>query len=284
MQTIDLCDEVVVNRAPDLLARAKPPSDPPAGSLVITVSPHEFYYEGDETDPFEGVHGESVTRATQLLDPEWQRDVRATLKKRIPIAAGLAGGSSDAAATLRVLDRLWGLQAELPRLEKLGAQIGSDVPFFLWGGTALVEGRGERVTPLPNAPMSWLVILVPPIKLQGKTKRMYEAIGEVDYSDGGKTDSLAEKLRKDGIVHDQDICNAFERVAVTVFEGLEQYRDALLSAGSKGVYLAGAGPALFAVADSEASARELAERVQAPEAKVFVARTLAAAEATAIVD
>jgi len=169
-------------------------------------------------------------------------------------------------------------------LTELAAELGSDVAFFLYGGTAVAEGRGERITPLPDAPTAWIVILMPPIKMPEKTKRMYQALDAEDFSDGSRTEAPAERLRTDGRLREDDLCNAFERVAYRMFEGLPKYREALLSAGAAGVHLAGAGPALFALAESEEEARDLADRVQAPDAKVFVARTLGAAEATAIVE
>jgi 4-diphosphocytidyl-2-C-methyl-D-erythritol kinase len=223
-------------------------------------------------------------RAAALLDPEQSRDASIDLKKSIPVAAGLGGGSSDEAAVLRALDRMWNLGSSRQRLTKLAAELGSDVAFFLSGGTALAEGRGEYVTPLPDAPDAWLVLLVPPMKLAEKTKRMYEAITAKDFSDGSRTESLSRALREGKQVGKAGLYNAFERRAYGFFDGLAGYRDALLSAGASLVHLAGAGPTLFALADGEASAREIANRVRAPDARVFVARTMGAEEATAVTD
>jgi 4-diphosphocytidyl-2-C-methyl-D-erythritol kinase len=285
MQTIDLCDELEASSAPDLLARSVVPENPPPGSVTLRPLPHLFSYAGNESVAgYDGVLGETVVRALWLLDPEGRKDARIGLTKKIPIAAGLGGGSSDAAATMRVLQRLWALGWEQEQVVETAAQIGSDVPFFLSGGTALAEGRGERVMSLSDAPLSWLVLLAPPIKLPEKTRRMYEAITPEDFTEGSRSEALLERLRQGKAVREEDLYNAFENRAYQMFEGLSTYGDVLLAAGAPTVHVAGAGPALFTFAENEAAAREIANRVQATNAKVFVARTVTAAEATAIVE
>ena len=260
MQTIELCDELSVERS--------------------------------EMSVFETVDGERladddlVVQAARALEERVGRALpaRIRLEKLIPTASGLGGGSSDAAGVIRGLDRLWGLGWDNKRRAEGAAKIGSDVTFFLFGGTALAEGRGERVTPLPDAPTAWLVLLVPPMKLRDKSKRMYEAITGEDFGDGARTHELSRSLRRGLAVREKGLCNAFERVAYRVCDGLERYRDALMAAGAEAAHLAGAGPGLFTLAESEAKAKGLAERVQAREGKVFVTRTLSAQEATEVTD
>src|SRR2546423_9282682 len=130
MQTIDICDEVWASSAPDLLERSQSPKEAPPGSLVLRSSPHSFSFAGDNDPGWGPVYGESVTQAITVLDPDWRRGARVHLAKKIPVAAGVGGGSSDAAATLRTLDRLWDLGLEIESLAETGLQIGSDVPFF----------------------------------------------------------------------------------------------------------------------------------------------------------
>jgi len=279
MQTIDLCDEVRMSPAPEL-RRAEPRRDP-SGKLEVRSFPHALHTSSDFDLPDDS--GLTSYYATQLLDPDGQRDVRISLTKRIPVAAGLGGGSSDAAATLRGLDRLWELGLMHGELVRLAEQIGSDVAFFLSGGTGLARGRGEVITQLPDVPEAWLVIVAPPIFMQEKTKAMYGALRSDDFSDGRRTEALAERLRRGEGVREEDMCNAFERAAYESFEGLASYRDRLLSAGAGGVHLAGAGPALFSTFGSREMAEAVAGRLSGLEAKVFVARTLGAAEATRVV-
>ena len=280
MQTIDLCDEITLSPAPDLRQRARPHPDPSPGDIVARVFPHSLHCASDVDLP--GDSGLTPYYATQLLDPEGERDVRISLTKRIPVAAGLGGGSSDAAATLRGLDRLWELGLPGEELARLAREIGSDVAFFLSGGTALAEGRGERITPLPDAPEAWLVVVAPPIFMPEKTKRMYEALRPTDFSDGQRTEALAERLRQGKRASGKDLFNAFDRAAYESFAGLATHRDRLLAAGAKRVHLAGAGPALFSVHSSRAEAEGTAARLGSEHGRVFVARMLGAAEATRI--
>jgi 4-diphosphocytidyl-2-C-methyl-D-erythritol kinase len=156
------------------------------------------------------------------------------------------------------------------------------VTFFLTGGTALAEGRGERITPLPDVPCAWLVLVAPPIRMQEKTKRMYEALRATDFSDGRRTEALAERLRRVEPVRGEDLYNAFEGAAYETFAGLAAHRDRLLDAGAKRVQVAGAGPALFAPFESRQGAEGTAARLGSEHGRVFVARTLGAAEATRI--
>jgi 4-diphosphocytidyl-2-C-methyl-D-erythritol kinase len=252
MQTIDLCDELELE---------------PGEGLELEVD-----------GPHEATEDDLVLRAAALLEEGRGRGAQMRLTKRIPVAAGLGGGSSDAAAALRGLNHVRGLGHDTQQLAALASQIGSDVAFFLAGGTALAEGRGERVTPLPDAAQTWLVLLVPPLHLAEKTRRMYEALTPADFTDGSRTGALVERIRNGEGVRENDLFNAFERAAYEVFEGLEGYREALLAAGARRVHLAGAGPALFALAEGEAPANAIRDKVSSPDGRLFVVRTLGAAE------
>jgi 4-diphosphocytidyl-2-C-methyl-D-erythritol kinase len=252
MQTVDLCDSLEIG---------------PGRELQIEVE-----------RPHDGSGDDLVLRAAALLDDGGGRGARVRVTKRIPVAAGLGGGSSDAAAVLRGLNELWGLGHSVGRLVEVGAGLGSDVPFFVYGGTALAEGRGERVTPLPDARPTWLVLLAPPLELPEKTRRMYAALAPADFTDGSRTEAFVEGIRAGRPVDDGGLYNAFERVAFEAFAGLDGYRDALLAAGARRVHLAGSGPALFALGPDEDDALVVYERLRPPGGQAFLARTLTAAE------
>ena len=204
--------------------------------------------------------------------------------KRIPVGAGLGGGSSDAAATLRGLHAAWGIARDGERLAQIAAGLGSDVPFFLRGGTALAEGRGETVMPLPDAPETWIVLVVPPISMPEKTRRMYAALEPSDYTQGSHSQTLVDELAAGKPIDDEILYNAFERAAFEVFAGLEKYREWMLAAGAARVHLAGSGPSLFALASGETEARAMRARMNRPKAgeRVYAVRTITAAEATAV--
>lgn len=168
------------------------------------------------------------------------------LDKKIPVAAGLGGGSSDAASTLLALNRLWGLELTNADLLPLAAQVGSDVPFFLYGGTGRVFGRGERVEPLPPADLRWAVILTPRIDVSNKTATMFSRIGPMSYTNGGLTRKLAARLSSKGDTPPQFLFNAFDDVARESLPGLDEYWDTFHAVGAREIHLCGAGPSLFA--------------------------------------
>lgn len=257
MQTIDLHDGLIIEAAPAL-------------TMEVT-GPHTAWDD------------DLVLRAARNLREVARLGTGAVihLAKEIPVAAGLGGGSSDAAATLRCLDRLWGLGMTEAALAGVAAEVSSDAPFFMRGGTAMAEGRGERVTPLRDAPEAWLVLLVPPLKVAEKTRRMYGALTPADFTDGSRTTALVQRIRGGAPVSGESVYNAFERAAYDVFGGLGEYRRALLDAGASAVHLAGSGPALFSLAGSQAGARGILSRLRAPGGRALTAKTTAAGEATA---
>ncbi len=256
MQTVDICDEITLEKSE---------------ALSLTVL-------GEHTATDE----DHALQAARQLAREAGRALAAAIRidKRIPVGTGLGGGSSDASAVLRGLDQVWELGLYREELARMAGKIGSDVAFFLTGGTALAEGRGELITPLPDAPEMWLVVVAPPIFVPEKTKTMYQALRAEDFSDGQRTGALVARLKGGKRVQEEDLCNAFGRAAYESFEGLAGYRDKLLGAGAAGAHVAGAGPALFAMFGSREEAEAVVGRMAESEARLFVARTLGAAEAT----
>jgi 4-diphosphocytidyl-2-C-methyl-D-erythritol kinase len=239
----------------------------------------EFSYE--IKGPYELDEDDLVLRAASLLAVEQGiTGVSIRLDKKIPVASGLGGGSSDAAAALRGLGRLFGAKDSL--ISALAEGIGSDVPFFLRGGTALAEGRGEKVTPLPDIPEAWLVLVVPAPTLEEKTRTMYESLGAADLTDGSRTEAMAGAIRGGEPVSAGVLYNAFERAAYEMFEGLAGFRDWMLEAGARSVHLSGAGPALYTLASGEAEARAIRGRMNRARRgeRVYVVRTVPASEAT----
>ena len=189
-----------------------------------------------------------VLRAAHLLreGSGSERGARIVLEKTIPVAAGLGGGSSDAAATLRGLNRLWGLGMSVEDLTAIAIQLGSDVPFFLLGGTAMVQGRGERVRPLPPADLQWLVVLSPAIDLPAKTATLYGSLSHANYTPGHLTRKLEARIRGGGDVPPQLLFNVFDEVSRDAFPGLDSYWETFHSLGAREIHVAGSGPSLFA--------------------------------------
>jgi 4-diphosphocytidyl-2-C-methyl-D-erythritol kinase len=212
-----------------------------------------------------GMTGERnlVWKAADLLQKESGTDQGAVIDliKTIPIAAGLGGGSSDASATLRSLNALWKLDLDTPRLAELASQLGSDVPFFLQGGTQLGTGRGELLEPLLTPQGQWLVIVSPDIRVPGKTPALYGRLGPDDFTDGSTTAKLTEALRSGEAIPEECMVNAFERVADDAFPGLDRHRNVMLKAGADQVHLSGSGPSLFSLVKSESAGVALRRRL-----------------------
>lgn len=229
----------------------------PAGDL-------SFHYDQP------GLSGDDnlVVRAARRLKEitGYQGGARIYLAKGIPEAAGLGGGSSDAAAALKGLNLLWQLDLPENRLQELGAGLGSDVPFFLEGSTALAEARGEQVTPLPIPATFWLVLLRPPIILPQKTRRLYAALTPGHYTNGERTMALAKTLRAGHRLSEEMLYNTFEQVAPGLFTGLGEYRRRFREAGAGRVHLAGSGPTLFALFEDRKRAEEVLARLDGVEA------------------
>ena len=222
MQTVSLHDTVTVEPADE-----------------VTLSP---------ALPCVAVEDNLAYRAATLLAERAGTGWGATiiLEKAIPQASGLGGGGSDAAAVLIGLDRLWGLCLSAGDLAGLGAELGSDVPFFIRGGTAMVSGRGERVRPLPPVDQGWLVLLCPDIPLADKTAAMYSKVTPAHYTGGLLTRKLEARIRGGGDVPAELLYNAFDDIAREAYPGLGEYWDALGSLGAREVHVAGSGPSLYA--------------------------------------
>ena len=202
-----------------------------------------------------------------------QPGARIRIRKRIPVAMGLGGGSSDAATALRGLNQLWGTGATREELGEIAAGIGSDVSFFLAGGTALAEGKGEIVTPLSPLPPFNLTLVFPDLAIEDKTRRMYSRITPAHYSDGGITRRLVLQLTGGGfVVQSIRDCmfNVFQDIAEWEFPVLADMRRAVLERGGPELYLCGAGPAMFAVPSSETEHRTVAEALQPMGAGVYL--------------
>jgi 4-diphosphocytidyl-2-C-methyl-D-erythritol kinase len=214
-----------------------------------------------------------VMRAIDLLSDATGADdgITIDIEKRIPLMSGLAGDSSNAAAVLVALDRLWRLELPPEKLHELAAKLGSDVPFFLTGGTARVSGRGEILQPLASPKETWLVVVVPAVARQaGKTARAYGRLVAGDFTDGARTQRLAAALPSlDGEL----LYNAFERSVLTDTPGLAECRDEMLSLGAAAVHLAGSGPGLFSMAADRADAVALQTAFRQGGLRAYLAAT-----------
>lgn len=210
-------------------------------------------------------------------------DVAITVEKRIPSPGGLGGGSSDAGAVVRGLNALWGLDWPIARLDAVGATIGSDVPFFVHGGTARCTGRGERVEELRDVTPLRLLVLVPPVPGgENKTARRYAGLHHHDFSDGGRSKRLAARIARKAPPPTNDLVNAFEAVIERTEPELVAHFARYAQAGAMRLHLCGAGPSVFLFIHENAKLSELRKDFKQVGAGVFEVHTLGRASATAI--
>lgn len=207
-------------------------------------------------------------RAAWLLKTEFgfSCGVGIKIKKRIPVAAGLGGGSADAAAVLLGLNYLLGLGLRNAELSHLGLKLGSDVPFCLQGGTALGEGRGENLTSLPP-PFFWLVLVKPPLQITSA-----EAYSLWEQEKTLRALRLAEALKK-GEDFSPWLGNALEPGVTGAYPKLGELKLQMQAAGLPLVFMAGSGPVFWGKAESFREAQAIANLLK-KDYETFVARTL----------
>lgn len=203
------------------------------------------------------------------------RGVVIELHKRIPVAAGLGGGSSNAAAVLLALQQWWHLPLSPTDLHTLAAELGSDVPFFLSGGQALCEGRGERVTALPAhwpTSMRWLLLLKPAISIS--TATVFRNLSPDDYADGSRSGQVCTALRNRSGLQPEDLHNSLERGVLASYPVVAQAREAMLEAGASYVQLSGSGPTLFAPFADLAHASQAQQQLSKQGYEVYLSRAV----------
>lgn len=209
--------------------------------------------------------GNLVMRAAGMLRERYDVSdgAKLTLEKSIPIAAGLAGGSGDAAAALVGLNSFWEIGASVEELQEIGGALGSDIPYCLLGGTMAGTGRGEVLAGLDSLPETWFLLAHPPVEV--RTSAMYGHPDLVksgaEVSEHGHSEGLDRAIRGcksgdfEGILY-----NAMESAALGAYPVIEEYKERLREAGCEGVLMSGSGPTVFGLCRDEGHALS----VQAP--------------------
>ncbi|GKU77099.1 4-(cytidine 5'-diphospho)-2-C-methyl-D-erythritol kinase [Paenibacillus sp. L3-i20] len=195
------------------------------------------------------------------------------LDKKIPVAAGLAGGSSDAAAALRGLNRLWGLGISEDELCLLGAELGSDVPFCVTGGTAIARGRGEKLEPIHSPPQCWVVLAKPPINVS--TADVYGRMRANDLKSHPSIKGMKDALER-GSFHDMcgGLGNVLETVTLDLHPEVMQLKESMIRLGADGVLMSGSGPTVFGLVSKEAKLPRIYNGLRGFCKEVYVVRML----------
>lgn len=239
MTTLALADTLVVS--------------PGAGALVVTAAA-----AGVPSGPENLVYRAALLLRAAAGRPEARAHI--AIQKRIPAAAGLGGGSADAAAALLALNRLWGLALPAEQLAQIALRLGADVPFCLTGGTMLAEGIGERLSPLPPAPAVPVVVATPQVAWPGpKTATVYRAYRAEAVARRPRLAAMTAALAAgDAAAVALELGNALEPAATGIHPVIGDLKAAMLAAGALGAVMAGAGPSVLALCATPAAAAQVA--------------------------
>ncbi|MCM1568662.1 MAG: 4-(cytidine 5'-diphospho)-2-C-methyl-D-erythritol kinase [Roseburia sp.] len=204
-----------------------------------------------------------IYQAIRLMQEEYQIEegVSVSLKKNIPIAAGMAGGSTDAAATLKAMNLLFDLKLPAQRLMELGLRLGADVPYCVMGGTALAEGIGEKLTALPKAPECILLVAKPDISVS--TKYVYEHLDAADGVRHPDVDGMVAAIREgnlDGVT--RRLGNVLECVTIEAYPVIDRIKRRMKELGARGSLMSGSGPTVFGIFQDGEGARKACARME----------------------
>ena len=243
-------------------------------TLVPSKDPQiQFECVGNDTVPTDETN--LVVKAVKLIQKRFnvQYGAAITLLKRIPIQAGLGGGSSNAAAALRLACQVWDISVSDSELMPLAAELGSDCPLFFYDVPTISTGRGERVQPLPSIPTLWFVLLKPPEGLS--TAKVYAEC--LPQRENRMPDDLIAAM-SNGNVHEigRHLFNRLEIPARKIWPRFDAVKSQLLSSGCIAGQMTGSGTAFFGLCEDESHAEEVFRRLQrdsAPDDDVFLVRT-----------
>ena len=240
MQTVDICDDLLFEKT------EKP-------GIVIQTGCEELPVDGNNL----------IYKAADLLLQEKgiTEGVKITLTKRIPIAAGMAGGSSDAAATMRGLNELYGMGYSIQELQELGVKLGADIPYCLVGGTMLSEGIGEILTPLPTPPDCYLVVAKPDINVS--TGFVYGNLQADRLTYHPDIDGMIEALHTGSLSGITDrLGNVLETVTIKEYPVIEEIKELLRDMGAENALMSGSGPSVFGIFTKKETAEAAAKVVR----------------------
>lgn len=194
------------------------------------------------------------------------------IEKVIPVSAGLAGGSADAAMTLKLLDRVWNLRLSEDELLDAAKKLGSDVPFCIQGGTALAEGLGEKLTPLPVIPECLILLAKPSVSIS--TREVYEGLVLEDIKERPDIEGMIKHIKNrnlEGIA--ANMRNVLETSAVKKCPQVEELKQKLLEYGAIGSMMSGSGPTVFGVFKNPSYAYNAYDHIRDMVSEIFVVKT-----------
>ena len=238
MQTIGIYDEILLEKTDS--------------GIIVTTDSRELSKAGDNL----------VLKAAKLMAEHYQISggMRIHLKKRIPVAAGMAGGSTDAAATMKGINRLFDLGCTLQELMELGVKLGADVPYCILGGTALAEGIGERLTALPPAPDCYVLVAKPDISVS--TKYVYEHLDAAGIPEHPDIDGMVRAIEEGSLQGVLDrMENVLESVTARDYPVINAIKSRMKELGAVNSLMSGSGPTVFGIFIEEETVREAGRQI-----------------------
>ena len=251
MQTVDIYDEL------EFIKRKDP-------DIILSV---------DSDDSLGDISNNLIFKAAKLMREYFsiKDGIEIYLKKNIPVAAGMAGGSTDAAATMLAMNELFELGQTKEQLMNLALRLGADIPFCIMGGTALAEGIGEKLTPLPAPPKAYILIAKPPVMVP--TKSVYESLHAHKLVKHPDIDGMVKALNEGSLTGITDrMENVLEAVTVSRYPVIDEIKQFMKEHGAINALMSGSGPTVFGIysneEDAKTTASELAKTKKAKDIQV----------------
>ncbi|BCS81013.1 4-(cytidine 5'-diphospho)-2-C-methyl-D-erythritol kinase [Anaerocellum diazotrophicum] len=243
MQTVDLYDIINIEKIEE-------------DSIIVTTS--------SENIPTDNKNHAYIAASLVKERFNIKQGVKIHIEKNIPVSAGLAGGSTDAAAVLKGLNKIFELNLSEQQLMEIGREIGADVPFCLVGGTALCEGIGEKVIKLKSAPQMNILIAKPEVYVS--TQAVYEALDLSKIKKRANIEAMISAIEEGNIKEiAKNLCNILEVVTVNQYPVINKVKDIMRNNNALGTVMTGSGPAVFGIFGNKYDALKAAERL-----KVFI--------------
>lgn len=233
----------------------------------INISCNKPYIPTDEKN--------LVYKATQLFMDTYDihEGINIYLKKNIPVAAGMAGGSADAAAVFKALTKIFNIDVDDDELMKLGVRIGADVPYCIIGGTALCEGIGEIITPLTPFKNQILVLVKPNFGVS--TKEVFKNLDVSKIFKHPDTGAIIKAMEENKL---EDVCNGMrnllENVTLRKYPVLKRIKEDMIKMGAMGAMMSGSGPTIFAFFDDMLKAQRCYDKFKIQYKEVYLTRTI----------
>ena len=251
MQNIDLYDEISIEKQ----------------KKDITISCNKSYVPTDSRNL--AYNAASLFKETYNIED----GVHIDIVKNIPVSAGLAGGSTDAAAVLKLMNKIFKVNASNEELMELGLKLGADIPYCINGGTALCEGIGEKITSLPPFKDKILVLVKPSFGVS--TKEVYKAFDLDKVRVHPKTENLIEAMEQDNLYYvASNMKNLLENVTLRKHNILIKIKEEMNKYGAVGSMMSGSGPSVFAFFDDMLKAQKCYEKMRENHREVFLTRTI----------